>query len=183
MQRIVRESRATVRTVRRSIFVVSASVVLVVLVVFFFLGARSELFGPVPSMSLVPRLPDDIEVVRNETEYSDGAGGNSARVLVLRSARRSPAEVADEVAQAFDSDPAWRADPDGARRSTQRWQQPPHGCENGSSVTSASVAVSDPGEEIEVGQFNTFKVDNSSAILRVSTLYHAFCSVGSSIGS
>jgi hypothetical protein len=36
-------------------------------------------------MSLVPELPSDVEIVVNQTEYSDGAGGNSGRVLVLRS--------------------------------------------------------------------------------------------------
>lgn len=137
--------------------------------------------GPVPSMSLVPSLPDDAEIVRNETEYSDGAGGFGARVLVLTSASRSPEQLAADVTRSFDGDSLWRKE--SGWSDGRRWQREPVPCDpTGSSPrTSASVGVASPGETVDVGQFQTFVVGQPSVLVHLSTLHHSFCNVGTAV--
>lgn len=158
---------------------VTTLAVVVLVLVIGFIAAKSVLSGPAPPMSLVPALPDDANVVRNETESSDGAGGNSARVLILRSESRSPNQLATDVAAAFDRDPQWQRN----RTSPQSrsWELPPAPCEPTRSSTTASVEVVTSGGEVEVGQYDTVVTDVPAVVLRISTFDHVFCKVGTSV--
>lgn len=147
---------------------VAVAAAFVALVVVLFLAVASSLWGPVPEMSLVPNLPDDVEIVTNETEYTDMGGGVSARVMVLRSSNRSsnrsPADVTRAVSAALDADPGWRKLSDG------EWLGR---CVDGGEQTRASVEVEQPGD-VDVAHSQTVHVDTMSAVFRLDRSLHNF---------
>jgi len=156
--------------------------IVVVLLAMALLGYASfrSLSGPVPSMSLVPALSADVEVVRNESAFSDGAGGHGVRVLVLVSSGRSPEQVAVDVAHAFDGDSSWRASTTTEPSDRRAWQREPVApCDPTASIerTSAAVFVVGPGDTVTVGQFDEFVVDRPAVVVRIALSLHVFCAV------
>jgi hypothetical protein len=166
---------------KRNIVRVGEVALLVLVLGVGYFSCKAAFDGPVPSMSLVPALPDDAKIVQNETEWTDGAGGSGARILVLRSDTRSPDQLAADVVVAFDGDRAWRGDSSASTRLFRTWRMPAASCDGKSPSTTASVSIADAGTEIPVGQFNTFVLDARSVVIEIRTLDHVFCNVGSAL--
>ncbi|MFN8039742.1 MAG: hypothetical protein U0Q07_11090 [Acidimicrobiales bacterium] len=158
--------------------VVVASVAVVALIGLAFRG----LSGSAPAMSLVPELPAGTVVERNETEWTDGAGGIGVRVLVLRSDTIAPAALADQIGMAFDADDRWSGGMiEGHKGAWRLGDAAPCSAAGPVSRTSASVWLAAAGEEVELAQFDSFGIDHPAAVVRISTADHMFCGIGSTI--
>lgn len=145
--------------------------VVVVVVIALVRMALDWLNGPVPPMSLLPDLPDGVEIVANEAEYTDGAGGSGGRVVVLRSSTRPPDEVAALMVEAFDAESEWhRSDDVFGEEPRASWDR--GRCQEKS--TSAAVWVAAAGEEVDIAQFDTLIVAEESAVVRIGELHHTF---------
>jgi hypothetical protein len=167
------------RAVRRWLVRVGSSVLVATLLVIGGVIVWHTFAESAPSMSLVPALPRGTAVVRNETESSNGAGGNETRVLELRSDAISTQQLADAMARAFDDDSRWRHGRDVLVRT---WFLADEPCDaNPSAQTSASVEVVQTGAHIEIGQYEDFTADQPGVIVRISKFDSVFCHVGSSI--
>ncbi len=145
--------------------------IVVVAVIVLVQMALDWLNGPVPPMSLLPDMPDDVEIVANEAEYTDGAGGSGGRVVVLRSSTLSPDEVAALMVEAFDAESEWHRSDDGLGGGLHvSWDR--GRCQEKS--TSAAVWIAAAGEEVDIAQFDTLIVAEESAVVRIDELHHTF---------
>lgn len=111
-----------------------------------------------PSLSLVPSLPADVEVVQNVTDYNGRAGGVSDRALVLRSSTRSNEELIRGVASAFGADSSWIATND---REWALREQPAKRC------TFATVSIEGPGEILLAE--DSLRLDQQSVVVVLTT--------------
>ncbi len=131
---------------------------------------------------LTPALPDGTEIVTNQTEYSDGAGGAGARVLVLRS-RLPTHELELQIEAAFDADPAWHAEGEGPHKHWRRGESCKEQAVRLNQPTGESttgyVRLAEAGEDILIAQFDEAHVDSPSVVVEISTNYHQFCNAGS----